>query len=398
MAGPSNPNIEDATYLRMSHEGKPTNSSREQSRIEDSIAEIWEEQSLLKIAPLEKLNRELHITYLKKGLLAMPQSFTCLDASRPWLVYWIIHSLDLLGVQLSSEEQSSCLTLLSRCQSPEGGFAGGPGQLAHLAPTYAAVNSLAIIGTEEAYKIIDRRKLITWLRKLREPSGGWQMHEDGELDVRGAYCAASTCVLLGVPTAELFENTAEWVVRCQTFDGGISAVPSTEAHGGYAFCGLAAVDLLGLGHKLNLPLLLSWTTSRQMRFEGGFQGRPNKLVDGCYSFWVGGVFPLLSKLLFTDNEQKQKQIQPHELCSWAALSDYILYCCQDIRGGLRDKPEKSRDYYHTCYCLSGLSSAQSSGNETFEGDDKLRATHPQHNICIDKADAMKKYFQAQALE
>jgi protein farnesyltransferase subunit beta len=30
-----------------------------------------------------------------------------------------------------------------------------------------------------------------------------------------------------------------------------------------------------------------------MRLEGGFQGRPNKLVDGCYSFWVGGLFPLL---------------------------------------------------------------------------------------------------------
>lgn len=30
-----------------------------------------------------------------------------------------------------------------------------------------------------------------------------------------------------------------------------------------------------------------------MRFEGGFQGRTNKLVDGCYSFWQGGVFPLL---------------------------------------------------------------------------------------------------------
>lgn len=26
-----------------------------------------------------------------------------------------------------------------------------------------------------------------------------------------------------------------------------------------------------------------------MKFEGGFQGRANKLVDGCYSFWVGGV-------------------------------------------------------------------------------------------------------------
>ncbi len=29
-----------------------------------------------------------------------------------------------------------------------------------------------------------------------------------------------------------------------------------------------------------------------------------------------------------------------------------------LKGGLRDKPGKAPDYYHTCYCLSGLSSAQ----------------------------------------
>lgn len=30
-----------------------------------------------------------------------------------------------------------------------------------------------------------------------------------------------------------------------------------------------------------------------MAFEGGFQGRTNKLVDGCYSFWVGALLPLI---------------------------------------------------------------------------------------------------------
>lgn len=51
---------------------------------------------------------------------------------------------------------SSVCQFLARCQSPTGGFAGGPGQHAHLAPTYAAVNALCIIGTEEAYGVIDR--------------------------------------------------------------------------------------------------------------------------------------------------------------------------------------------------------------------------------------------------
>lgn len=36
---------------------------------------------------------------------------------------------------------------------------------------------------------------------------------------------------------------------------------------------------------------------RQMRLEGGFQGRTNKLVDGCYSFWQGGAFPLINQLI-----------------------------------------------------------------------------------------------------
>lgn len=29
---------------------------------------------------------------------------------------------------------------------------------------------------------------------------------------------------------------------------------------------------------------------------GGFKGRTNKLVDGCYSWWVGGAFALLDVL------------------------------------------------------------------------------------------------------
>ena len=29
---------------------------------------------------------------------------------------------------------------------------------------------------------------------------------------------------------------------------------------------------------------------------GGFRGRTNKLVDGCYSWWVGGCFAVLEGL------------------------------------------------------------------------------------------------------
>lgn len=52
------------------------------------------------------------------------------------------------------------IDFLGRCQNPSGGFAGGPGQLSHLAPTYAAVNALVILGTQEAYDAINR--FVSW--------------------------------------------------------------------------------------------------------------------------------------------------------------------------------------------------------------------------------------------
>ena len=40
------------------------------------------------------------------------------------------------------------------------------------------------------------------------------------------------------------------------------------------------------------------------------------------------------------------------------MQEYILLCAQAPHGGLRDKPGKHPDAYHTCYNLSGLAAAQ----------------------------------------
>ena len=46
------------------------------------------------------------------------------------------------------------------------------------------------------------------------------------------------------------------------------------------------------------------------------------------------------------------------LYNTAALRLWLLRGCQSPRGGFRDKPGKPVDYYHTCYCLSGLALCQ----------------------------------------
>ena|SRR5690554_151956 len=91
-----------------------------------------------------------------------------------------------------------------------------------------------------------------------------------------------------------------------------------------------------------------WAAFRQHHLEGGFQGRTNKLVDSCYSYWVGGLFPLLHTAIerYSDTEDRLQRAQKEALSvgSWMfdqlAVQRYILLCCQiPRRAGLRDKPD-----------------------------------------------------------
>jgi protein farnesyltransferase subunit beta len=76
------------------------------------------------------------------------------------------------------------ISSLKACQHPDGGFSGGHGQIAHLAPTYAAVNTLALFGGDDAFGLIDREKLYAWLMSMKQGNGGFLMHHGGEVDAR----------------------------------------------------------------------------------------------------------------------------------------------------------------------------------------------------------------------
>ncbi|KAH9330821.1 hypothetical protein KI387_002929, partial [Taxus chinensis] len=132
------------------------------------------------------------------------------------------------------------------------------------------------------------------------------MHDAGEIDVRGCYTAIAVAKMLDIVVPALVHNLADYIVSCQTFEGGIGGEPGAEAHGGYTFCGLAALILIDESHQLDLPSLLDWAVFRQGRVEGGFQGRTNKLVDGCYSFWQGGVFSLIQRLSDVVHQQASR--------------------------------------------------------------------------------------------
>ena len=359
------------------------------------------------------LHRDAHVAYLLSGLGQLSGAYSSLDASRPWLCYWIVHSLELIAPgSVPAELADQVAGFLSRCQDGAGGFCGGPAQAPHLAPTYAAVCALATLGTERAYACLDRARLRSFLLRMKTAEGGFRMHEDGECDVRGSYTALAVASLANVLDAELAAGAAEWIASCQTHEGGIGATPGEEAHGGYTFCGLAGLVLLGAVDRLRVPQLAHWLAQRQMGAEGGFQGRTNKLVDGCYSFWQGGSFPLLHAAIQQRHRSGGEGRGDDAAAAGAppffnarALLDYVMVCCQVPHGGLRDKPGRSRDYYHTCYCLSGLAIgiaalAPGGGGGGEVPDEWLSSAapvNPVYNISAEKAEAMLSHFAAFAV-
>ena len=399
--------------------------------ISDEQAARMESAGMLDDRRRPRLMRERHVAYLMKGLGGLGGSYVALDASRPWLCYWVLHGMDLLDA-LPEEKIDDCVATLAKCRSPTGGYGGGPQQLAHCAPTYAASLAIAVLGTRRAYESVDRKGLYAFLLSMKDPSGGFRMHDDGEVDVRGTYTALAVAALFNVLTPELAEGAAAYALRCQTYEGGFGGEPGVEAHGGYVFCALAALVILNATDAVDLDALERWLARRQTRVEGGFQGRTNKLVDGCYSFWQGGTLALVAHVrrghtrsdeappglvwrpggrapppappppaddLDLDLDLDLDGCRGPTLGDERALQRYILLCAQVYpEGGLRDKPGKNRDYYHTCYCLSGLAASQrlygDDASTVVYGDpgNLLHETHPVFNVRVDKVARAAAFF------
>ena len=245
-------------------------------------------------------------------------------------------------------------------QHPDGGIGGGYGQYAHQAGTYASLLSLALVGGEEAYGLVDRQKMWHWLGRLKQADGGFLVSEGAEEDTRGALCAVLTISLLNLPLSlpqdsparnaglETFmDGLGEYLSRCQTYEGGVAASPGGEAHGSYTFCAIACLCLCGPPHEtvdrfLDIDALISWLSSRQYAPEGGLAGRTNKLVDGCYSHWLGSCWPLVQAAVSGPRGTGTTMTldMGENLYSSEGLGRYILGCCQAKEGGLRDKPSK----------------------------------------------------------
>ncbi|XP_045528587.1 protein farnesyltransferase subunit beta isoform X3 [Pieris brassicae] len=222
-------------------EGYASNTSLEQIDVEAIVCNIYRRfEHKAAIDPsLPKLIRKAHCNVLKDWLMHLPGNYSCLDASRPWLIYWILHSLWLLKKLPDAETLSKVVNFLKQCQHKDGGYGGGPMQHSHLGTTYAAVNALSIIGTDEAYDSIDRSSLQTFLWTLRDVDGSFALHNGGEQDIRDNKELIETVLFNQGALQEYI------IVCCQSPEGGLIDKPGKPRdiyHTCYTLSGLSVAQ------------------------------------------------------------------------------------------------------------------------------------------------------------
>ena len=144
-----------------------------------------------------------------------------------------------------------------------------------------------------------------------------------------------------------------------------------------------------------MKALLRWLVNRQMSIEGGFNGRTNKLVDSCYSFWQGSIFNML--MMFDKDKYTYNKEQ---LFNQEALQAYVLFCCQNRKdGGCIDKPSKYPDLYHTYYATAGYALSQQTASEetlkhlTVDDMNTFDKFNSIYGVSQRKVKAAKEYFK-----
>lgn len=284
-------------------------------------------------------------------------------------VYWALSSLALLGEQASLPESRILNYVLSCYQTnltlhvpgpgpppeetaPLAAFSGNSDQDPHLLYTLSGVQLLAMYDKLDR---IDADAVASYVAGLQQPDGSFAGDCWGEVDSRFSYCALLTLAILGRLHAVDAAKAVEYVLSCVNFDGGFGCIPGAESHAGQVFCCVGALKICGALHRIDGELLGWWLCERQLEC-GGFNGRPDKREDVCYSWWVLSSLAMLDKVSWIDG---------------AKLDAFIRQCQDEDEGGIADRPGDMPDVFHTFFGLAGLA---------LLGDKQLQPINPMYAL------------------
>lgn len=90
---------------------------------------------------------------------------------------------------------------------------------------------IALLTLGDDFSRIDKKAFLTAIRALQQKDGSFSGTAlEKTKDVRYSYCALAVCAFLNDFSGIDTEKAAEWILSCQTYEGGFGQEPGAEAH------------------------------------------------------------------------------------------------------------------------------------------------------------------------
>lgn len=285
--------------------------------------------------------RDLHVKFIKdldSRLSKQSYEYWLLEHLRVNGLYWAVMALDTVHSLATLPKKDVTEFVLLCFDEEKGAFAAFPRHDAHVLTTLSALQILLIYDAMDMLHHTRRDRIVQFVLGLRQSDGSFAGDEFGEIDTRFVFASLYILTILGKMSTEVASGAEAFILRCKNFDGGFGMFPGAESHAAQVYTCVGALALCDSLHLVDAQTP-SWLSERQVAGSGGFNGRPEKLPDVCYSWWVLLSLSVLGKADWID---------------FHALESFILQCQDPDAGGFADRPDNKTDVYHTCFAIAGL--------------------------------------------
>ncbi|KAA0166503.1 hypothetical protein FNF31_01281 [Cafeteria roenbergensis] len=240
------------------------------------------------------------MAYPLRAGLSLPDAAIVFDSSRPAMMYWSLIGLHCLG-RAGAAPADAARGWLRCC------FAAVPASEAHPEPAGGFCECGPVAGSSG--------------------EGSWRQPQ-----LALTYAALASLLILG-DTLEWLDadSVRRFLARAQLSDGSMASGLDAAQEAEPAEAG-----------------------ARRHTDEGGFEGRPARGADVCYSWWLGASLQMVlggdvDDLAGSAAAGGQLPILPSH-----SLENFTLLAQDLARGGFGKNPESGADPLHSAYALAGL--------------------------------------------
>lgn len=267
------------------------------------------------------IQRKAHVRYLIKAL--RKQYHNLFHTTDSWLFYWLHMSLSLLSYSVHHD-----YIFISKQR-----LLHSPLDLYDITTFYVQTVVVLEHLTQSEFLLLKAKAtdLIALMNTEKPPI-------TKRIDLRAMSCAA---ILSKIFDINLVFDT-DYVISCQTYEGGFGCSPTGEAHAGFTYCAVLYLALCDGLRLCDMSTLKLWLMCRVTEMNS----KCGKVSDSCYAYWLGATLKILA----------DKKLVCAQFCdmAYASLKSKLMEF-EDRNGGFKGKMNETANVQHLCYALFYLS-------------------------------------------